>query len=253
MSSPLAVGTRRHRYHRVALVVAAFLLSSGSTQLLRGQNVRGRVVDATASTPVADAELQLVDDNGRLLEGVRSDSAGWFTLGEVGRRDDNLRVIARRIGFYAAVVRLPRIRPGDQAEILVGMRRLSLDTVRVAAPGGSKARTLGLNPNSLAVRPITRDIIERELTRTRDVPDLIRHRQIAGVWVEQSGCVRIHMAGSCALLVVDGIPRRDASAVNVGDVEEVLVLHPNEAGVLFGTRAAGGAVVVFTLSGPAQR
>jgi hypothetical protein len=53
--------------------------------------------------------------------------------------------------------------------------------------------------------------------------------------------------------VVDGIPRRDASAVNVGDVEEVLVLHPNEAGVLFGTRAAGGAVVVFTLSGPAQR
>jgi hypothetical protein len=246
------VGARLRRHGVEFLAATVVLAASGASTLLGGQSVRGRVVDAVASTPIPDANLQLVDDGGRMLEEVRSDSAGWFTLSGDRGRGDNLRVIARRIGFYAAMIRLPSIGPDDRTELLVSMRRLVLDTVRVAA-SGSKARTLGLNPNSLAVKPITRDFIERELTRTGDLPSLLRRRQIAGVWVEQSGCVRIHMTGSCALLVVDGVPRRDASTVNLADVDEVLVLHANEAGVLFGSRAAGGALVVFTLAGPPRR
>lgn len=167
-------------------------------------------------------------------------------------RANGLRVVVRRIGFYAAIVRVPTMSPAATTELLVSMRRLALDTVRVTA-ASSKARTFGLTPSSLAVKPITREFIERELTRMSDLPALLRRPQIAGVWVDQSGCVRIHMAASCALLVVDGVPRRDVSTENLGDVEEVLVLHANEAGVLFGTNAAGGVIVVFTLAGPPQR
>jgi hypothetical protein len=60
-------------------------------------------VDAVGSTPIPDANLQLVDDGGHVL--------------------------------------------------LVSMRRITRDTVRAGALA-SHARTIGLNPNSLAIKPI---------------------------------------------------------------------------------------------------
>jgi hypothetical protein len=231
------------------LVVAALFAGSG---MLGAQTVRGRVIDALASLPIPEARLQLVDERGRVLEEARSDSAGWFALTQGRDRGAGLRVVARRLGFYSAAVRLPAAGTEGRTDLLVSMRRLALDTVRVAETG-SRARTLGLNPNSLAVKPITRDFIEAELTRAGDLPSLIRRRRIGGVWVETTGCVRIHAARSCALLVVDGVPRRDISSVQLDAIDEVLVLYPSEAAVLFGSGADGGALVVFTLTGPPRR
>jgi hypothetical protein len=135
------------------LVVAALFAGSG---MLGAQTVRGRVIDALASLPIPEARLQLVDERGRVLEEARSDSAGWFALTQGRDRGAGLRVVARRLGFYSAAVRLPAAGTEGRTDLLVSMRRLALDTVRVAETG-SRARTLGLNPNSLAVKPITRD------------------------------------------------------------------------------------------------
>jgi hypothetical protein len=50
------------------------------------------------------------------------------------------------------------------------------------------------------------------------------------------------------MLIVDGMPQRDETAVTLADVDEVLILPSQEAQVLYGARAAGGAIVVFTLT-----
>jgi hypothetical protein len=41
--------------------------------------------------------------------------------------------------------------------------------------------------------------------------------------------------------------------VQLDAIDEVLVLYPSEAAVLFGSGADGGALVVFTLTGPPRR
>jgi hypothetical protein len=207
------------------------------------QTVRGHVVEADVATPIADASLQLVDGGGRILADVRSDSVGWFVLAQPSGRHGDLRVIARRIGFYNASIELTPGAADEGTEMLIAMRRLALDTVRVSS-STSRSLSLGLHPSSLAIRPITRDIIERELTRANDILTLLRLRQIPGVWVDKGGCVRIHM-GYCAVLIVDGMP--NAGPVHLANVEEMLVLTPNEAQVLFGAKAAGGAIVVYTI------
>ena len=215
----------------------------------RAQTVRGRVVEAGVNAPIMDANLQLVDRGGHVLEQTRSDSAGWFALVQARPRKTELRLIARRIGFYAAMIELPSSTTDQRTDLLIAMRRLVLDTVRVASTK-SRSLALGLHPNSLAFKPITRDVIERELASSRDLLDLLRRRQLPGVLVDKAGCVRIHM-GYCALLIVDGMPQ--VWSMNLADVDEVLVLTVNEAQVLYGAQAAGGAIVVYTITGAPRK
>jgi hypothetical protein len=60
---PLLRGVCAHlRRRTIELFVASLvLLASGAGTVIAGQSVRGRVVDAVASTPIPDANLQLVD------------------------------------------------------------------------------------------------------------------------------------------------------------------------------------------------
>lgn len=55
------------------------------------------------------------------------------------------------------------------------------------------------------------------------------------------------------LVVIDGIPGGDIRSINQDDIESIDVLKDASAGAIYGTRAAGGVVLITTKSGKAGR
>jgi len=55
------------------------------------------------------------------------------------------------------------------------------------------------------------------------------------------------------LVVIDGIPGGDIRSINQEDIESIDVLKDASAGAIYGTRAAGGVVLITTKSGKAGR
>ncbi|MFA6275558.1 MAG: TonB-dependent receptor [Pedobacter sp.] len=100
-----------------------------------------------------------------------------------------------------------------------------------------------------------------DLTKTRivDVAQALQG-QVAGVFVAaNTGApgdgikVRIRGEGTLGnndvLYVVDGVPTRDISFLNQSDVKSMTVLKDAAASAIYGSRAAGGVVVITTISG----
>ena len=103
------------------------------------------------------------------------------------------------------------------------------------------------------------------VTKTR-IPDVAQalQGQIAGVFVAaNTGApgdgikIRIRGEGTLGnnevLYVVDGVPTRDISFLNVSDVKSMTVLKDAAASAIYGSRAAGGVVVITTNSGQRGR
>ena len=96
-------------------------------------------------------------------------------------------------------------------------------------------------------------------TRIADVAQALQG-QVAGVVVSaNTGApgdgikVRIRGEGTLgvndALYVVDGVATRDISFLNMADVQSMTVLKDASAAAIYGSRAAGGVVVITTKSG----
>jgi TonB-linked SusC/RagA family outer membrane protein len=101
----------------------------------------------------------------------------------------------------------------------------------------------------------------KELSKTRiaDVAQALQG-QVAGVFVAaNTGApgdgikLRIRGEGTLGnnevLYVVDGVPTRDISFLNITDIKSLTVLKDAAAGAIYGSRAAGGVVVVTTNNG----
>jgi len=99
------------------------------------------------------------------------------------------------------------------------------------------------------------------LSKTR-VPDISQalQGQVAGVFVAAStGApgdgikLRIRGEGTLgnndALYVVDGVPTRDITFLNQNDIKTMTVLKDAAAGAIYGSRAAGGVVIITTKRG----
>jgi len=100
-----------------------------------------------------------------------------------------------------------------------------------------------------------------DLSKTR-IPDVAQalQGQVAGVFVAaNTGApgdgvqIRIRGQGTLGnndvLYVVDGVPTRDISFLNQNDVKTMTVLKDAAAGAVYGSRAAGGVVVITTKKG----
>ena len=102
-----------------------------------------------------------------------------------------------------------------------------------------------------------------DLSKTRivDVAQALQG-QVAGVFVAaNTGApgdgikLRIRGEGTLGnndvLYVIDGVPTRDISFLNQADVKSMTVLKDAAAGAIYGSRAAGGVVLITTNSGQA--
>jgi TonB-dependent starch-binding outer membrane protein SusC len=105
----------------------------------------------------------------------------------------------------------------------------------------------------------TVDMKDVSKTRISDVAQALQG-QVAGVFVAaNTGApgdgikLRIRGEGTLGnnevLYVVDGVPTRDISFLNITDVKSMTVLKDAAAGAIYGSRAAGGVVVITTNSG----
>lgn len=104
-----------------------------------------------------------------------------------------------------------------------------------------------------------------DLSKTR-IPDVGQalQGQVAGVFVAaNTGApgdgikLRIRGEGTLGnndvLYVIDGVPTRDISFLNQSDVKTITVLKDAAAGAIYGSRAAGGVVVITTKHGSAGK
>jgi TonB-dependent starch-binding outer membrane protein SusC len=75
----------------------------------------------------------------------------------------------------------------------------------------------------------------------------------------ESALIRVRGMGSISanvspLIVIDGVPTPDGlSAVSMGDVESIEVLKDASSSALYGSRAAGGVILITTKSGNAKK
>src|SRR5699024_2680905 len=59
-------------------------------------------------------------------------------------------------------------------------------------------------------------------------------------------------AGNSPLIVIDGFPGGDLNKVNMNDVESIEVLKDAAASAIYGSRAAGGVIIVNTKRGSGE-
>lgn len=217
-------------------------LGSTSPAVLLAQHapeLRGRVLDASGSNPIQDAEV-LSSDGARAVTG----SDGAFVLRAL--KPGPAQVTVRRVG-YSPVVRDVDLTNGSVSSLTVMLTASPVQlaelttTAEPAQPGG--------------VTAIDRAAIEQ--SGASDLADILQ--QQGGVVVTRSGGpgspALASIRGSSAnqvLVLVDGVPQNqavsgnaDLSLVRLDNVEKISVLRGAQS-ARYGQQALGGAIVVET-------
>lgn len=221
-------------------IAFAFLQLSVQGQDVKTVKVSGQVNSATGE-PFSGATVSVKGGSQK----TTTDTAGNFTFSVPG---DAILEISY-VGFK------------KQEIPLSGRTQLQ---VSLQADGGTMNDVVVVGYSSQKKASITGAVSTvdmKDLTKTR-VPDVAQalQGQVAGVFVAaNTGApgdgikIRIRGEGTLGnnevLYIVDGVPTRDISMLNVGDVKSMTVLKDASAAAIYGSRAAGGVVVITTISG----
>jgi TonB-dependent starch-binding outer membrane protein SusC len=211
---------------------------SGSVMV--AQTIKGVVSDESGPIPQVNVNIK-----GTTINTV-TDLNGKFTINNV---DSKAILVFSYIGYISQEVSV-----SGRSELSV---RLKLDVsnlseVVVVGYVGQKKASI-----TSAVTVVNMD----DLSKTK-VPDVAQalQGQVAGVFVAaNTGApgdgikIRIRGEGTLGnnevLYVVDGVSTRDISFLNQSDVKSLTVLKDAAAGAVYGSRAAGGVIVITTKSG----
>lgn len=221
--------------YRLLLVWTLF---SGS--IIYAQTVTGVVSDANGPLPSASVVVKGTS------QGTVTDIDGQYTLTNVG--SDAVLVISY-IGYITQEIPV-----GVNSEVNVMLAEDSQQLNEVVITGYVSQRRSSI---SGAVTQVNADDIAR--TRIPDVAQALQG-QAAGVFVAaNTGApgdgfkLRIRGEGTLGnnevLYVVDGVPTRDISFLNQADVKTITVLKDAASASIYGSRAAGGVVVITTKQG----
>jgi hypothetical protein len=181
---------------------------------------------------------------------------------------------ATRIGYQRAITPLLAVSDGGgqvQLDLMMSPAPIGLEGFSVEVDVETRAsqdlKLSGVQPRDLGNRWVSRADIEAVAIRP-DVGNILEHRSIAGIRIIRPDnlvpgsadlglCVSLSRArtgagqGTCALVVLDGVPITGEQALFVDpeSVEGMAVLLPTEATTLYGTRGGRGALVIWTRSG----
>jgi TonB-linked SusC/RagA family outer membrane protein len=214
-------------------------LVSGSA--IYAQTVTGTVSDATGPLPQATVLVK-----GTTINTV-TDMDGRYTISDVG---PNAVLVYSYLGFTTQEIAV-----NGQTEINVTLAEdASQEITEVVITG-----YVGQRRNSItgAVNIVNVDNVSK--TRIPDVAQALQG-QVAGVFIAASTGApgdgikfRIRGEGTLgnndALFIVDGTPTRDISFLNGDDVKSITVLKDAASTAIYGSRAAGGVVVITTKNG----
>jgi TonB-linked SusC/RagA family outer membrane protein len=236
--------------HRI-LLAGAVLCAAASLNPLGAQQptgtITGMVVDSATRQPIAG--VNVVVEGTRL--GTISRDDGTFTIGGVPAGTHTVR--ARRIG-YGSVPVIVSVTDGSSVAVAFALEKRAAVLDQIVVVGYTTQRQASIT-GSVAT-------VDMEDLASRRVPDVAQalQGQVAGVTVTQSTgapgeeiSIRIRGEGTIGnnspLFIVDGIPSRDISFLNPGDVESMTVLKDASAASIYGSRASAGVIVITTKRG----
>lgn len=205
------------------------------------QTVRGQVTDNEGS-PLPGATIIEKGTN----NGVAADIGGSFTINVSGPESV---LVFSYIGFETKEVPL-----NGQSTVNVVLNASSDALEELVFVGYSSRKKANLTG---AVSQVEVENLEK--TRVSNVSQALQG-QVAGVQVTSSSGapgdpiqVRIRGEGTIGnnnpLYVVDGIPTRDITFLNQGDIMNMTVLKDAAASAIYGSRASGGVILITTKGG----
>ncbi|WP_197056073.1 TonB-dependent receptor [Flavobacterium sp. AED] len=219
-------------------IVLLWAILSGSA--LCAQTVKGVVSDNSGPLPQVNITVK-----GTAINTV-SDFDGNFTINKV---DSNAVLIFSYIGYLTKEI---PVKGNSIINAILTSDSQKLDEVVVVGYTSQKKASI-----TGAVSSVNMDDLSK--TRVADVGQALQG-QVAGVFVSaNTGApgdgikIRIRGEGTLGnndvLYVVDGVPTRDISFLNQSDVKSMSVLKDAAAGAIYGSRAAGGVVLITTKGG----
>jgi TonB-linked SusC/RagA family outer membrane protein len=219
-------------------LLLTWILISGGT--LYAQSVSGTVSDNVGPLPSATVMVKGTAIN------TTTDINGAYTIDNL---EENAILVFTYVGYTAQEIAV-----NGQSEINVVLVEDTKNLNEVVVTG-----YVGQKKNSItgAVAQVNLDNLAK--TRIPDVAQALQG-QVAGVFVAaNTGApgdgikIRIRGEGTLGnnevLYVVDGVPTRDISFINQNDIKSLTVLKDAAAASIYGSRAAGGVVIITTKQG----
>ncbi len=202
--------------------------------------ISGKVMSAQGE-PLAGVTVKVKNTNNT----TTTDNSGDFTITTA----NNAILVVSYVGFVNQEVPV-----SGRSVLTINLENGKNNMAEVVIVGyGSQKKS------SISGAVATVDMKDLAKTRIPDVAQALQG-QVAGVFVAaNTGApgdgikVRIRGEGTLgvndALYVVDGVATRDISFLNFSDVKSLTVLKDASATAIYGSRAAGGVVVITTNSG----
>ncbi|MBV6522222.1 MAG: hypothetical protein MNPFHGCM_02368 [Gemmatimonadaceae bacterium] len=211
---------------------------------LEGQTIAGKARETVTSLLLTQVEIALLDSASRTIANTRTGDSGTFALRAPawGR----YRLVARRLGFKSAIspwLVLDESTGTLTYDLLLDAAPHALTGVITEGrgdPAGVSSR-FGLDPGNINAFVVPPDSVRLWSASAHAISDLLRRIGIAGgltVREEDSGEPCIQLAGRdrhCMLIVVDDIVTAHIRDLDIGTVEDIVVMRPNEAGLWFGS------------------
>jgi len=249
-------------------VVLGMSLTAASRAAAQQGSLLVKVVDATTSAPVEQAQVFIVGTS----TGGLTNAAGTFLFRQIPAGVRVVRVV--RVG-YAEQKKQLEVHAGQQAELEYRMQQLalSIDPVVVTATGATRRIELG---NAVTTLSVADRIAEMPV---KTMADLLVAKA-PGVQILPAnmtgGGSRVRIRGTSSLslsndpiYVIDGIrmtSNRSDATIGVGgtspsrvndispeEIENVEIVKGPSAATLYGTDAANGVIVITTRKGRAGR
>ena len=210
-----------------------------SGSIIYAQTVTGTVSDANGPLPMASVVVKGTSVS------TTSDINGQYTI---TTNSADAVLIFSYIGYISKEVAAA----GSEVSVVLVEDAQKLNEVIVTGYVGQRKQSI-----TGAVAQVNME----DLSKTR-IPDVAQalQGQVAGVFVAaNTGApgdgikIRIRGEGTLGnndvLYVVDGVPTREISFLNQNDVKSMTVLKDAAAGAIYGSRAAGGVVIITTKKG----
>lgn len=203
--------------------------------------ITGRVVDVTG-VPVRGATIT----NLRTKTSVQSDPNGEFQI--VGAMGDQLNISF--LGFNTLISSITQISGGvfqlenssetlEEVTVSIGYQKVRKSDV-TGAVASVKAEELNLSAPKLS-QALVGKIAGVQVSQTSGAP-------YDGTKIRVRGMGSIN-AGSDPLYVIDGYPAGNNLNINPNDIETIDILKDAASAAIYGSRAAGGVVLITTKRG----
>ena len=208
--------------------------------VIYAQTVTGMVSDANGPLPAANVIIKGTSNS------TITDIDGNYTIGNV---DPNAVIVFSYLGYVTQEIAV-----NGSSVINVKLTEEAQNLNEVVVTG-----YVGQRRNSISGAVAQVDIENLSKTRVHDVAQALQG-QVAGVFVAaNTGApgdgikLRVRGEGTLGnndvLYVVDGVPTREISFLNQGDIKSITVLKDAASASIYGSRAAAGVVLITTKQG----